>query len=268
MDEDWTPEEKAEWQNRWASAAPGSQEQALLDEMKWTGVFLPLNQASPVSLGSPVPGQSTEPSPVSQSPTGPPPLFPVVSPAQDPQEALKKAQMNAFFSQGKRLTPEEEAAVVASAQPAPRIPPGGIGFGTRRQVGPLGSGRTKTRKAKKGGEIVSMFFNIRDQVKLYHWQTKSFAEHKATDDLVGTLDTNIDKFVESYMGRYGRPYIKKTLPVKNLTVTGIRTFISKSDEWLAKKLPRMLKRGDSDLLNIRDEILADLNQVKYLFTLS
>ena len=70
------------------------------------------------------------------------------------------------------------------------------------------------------------------------------------------------------MGRYGRPYVKKTLPVKNLTVTGIRSFIGKSDEWLANKLPRMLKKTDSDLLNIRDEILGDLNQVKYLFTLA
>jgi len=133
---------------------------------------------------------------------------------------------------------------------------------------PRNRGGRKTRKVRKGGEIVSVFFNIRDQVKLYHWQTKSFAEHKATDDLVATLDTNIDKFVETYMGRYGRPFVRRTLPVKNLTVTGIKNFITRSTDWLSKKLPRMVKNTDSDLLNIRDEILADLNQVKYLFTLS
>jgi hypothetical protein len=179
--------------------------------------------------------------------------------------------MNAFFDQKPQPTPEEEAVIRAQAQPGPQIPPGGVGFGTRRNVGPLGvSGgqRYKTRKSKKGGQIVTIFFNIRDQVKMYHWQTKSFAEHKATDDLVATLDTNIDKFVEVYMGRYGRPVIKKTMPVKNLTVTGIRTFISRNSKWLETTLPRMIKRSDSDLLNIRDEILADLNQVKYLFTLS
>lgn len=149
----------------------------------------------------------------------------------------------------------------------------GIATGrTRRDIGRLGpgsgSGRKKTYKAKKGGEIVSVFFNIREQVKLYHWQTKSFSEHKTTDELVGKLDANIDMFVETYMGRYGRPYVKKTLPVKNLTVTGIRAFITRNDEWLSNKLPRMIKKTDSDLLNIRDEILADLNQVKYLFTLA
>jgi hypothetical protein len=137
-------------------------------------------------------------------------------------------------------------------------------FSTYRNLG----SRSKTRKAKRGGDLVSTFFNIRDQVKLYHWQTKSFAQHKATDDLVTALDTNIDKFVETYMGRYGRPVVKKTLPVKNLSVAGIKTFITRSTDWLSKKLPRMLKNTDSDLLNIRDEILADLNQVKYLFTLA
>jgi hypothetical protein len=32
-------------------------------------------------------------------------------------------------------------------------------------------------------------------------------------------------------------------------------------------LPRKLKKGDTDLMNIRDEILAELNKVRYLFTL-
>jgi hypothetical protein len=119
----------------------------------------------------------------------------------------------------------------------------------------------------EGGEIVNVFFNIRDQIKLYHWQTMSFSEHKSTDELVKSLDTNIDKFVEVYMGRYGRPYINETLRVKNLTVSGIRTFIKKSSDWLAEKLPSMLKKTDTDLLNIRDEMLSNLNQVKYLLTL-
>ena len=123
------------------------------------------------------------------------------------------------------------------------------------------------KDSNEGGNIVSILSNIRDQIKLYHWQTKSFSEHESTDELVKSLDTNIDKFVEVYMGSYGRPYVKETLPVKNLTVSGIRVFIKKSGEWLADKLPNMLKKTDADLLNIRDEILADLNQIKYLLTL-
>lgn len=253
MDEDWTPEEKAEWQARFTAAAPGSQEQALLDEMRWTGIFVPAAPpASPV--GSPLPTAA---------------LPPVAPPFQSTtQSAVDEASRNAFWNEKRKITPEEVQAIKAAAP----INQGIATLGTRRNVPNLslqgGSERYKTRKSKKGGQIVTMFFNIRDQVKMYHWQTKSFSEHKATDELVTSLDTNIDKFVETYMGRYGRPVIRKTLPVKNLTVTGIRTFVGRSSEWLATKLPRMLKKTDSDLLNIRDEILGDLNQVKYLFTLS
>jgi hypothetical protein len=33
-------------------------------------------------------------------------------------------------------------------------------------------------------------------------------------------------------------------------------------------LPKKIKTTDTDLLNIRDEILAELNKVLYLFTLA
>jgi hypothetical protein len=37
--------------------------------------------------------------------------------------------------------------------------------------------------------------------------------------------------------------------------------------WLTHQLPKYLKKDDTDLLNIRDEILAHLNQARFLFTL-
>jgi len=258
--DDWTPSESAEWKARYEASAPGSQDRALLEDMQWTGIFMSNQPGSPVPYYS-----ATEPP---SPPTAPvPPLPPLHPPATDPTKVLQAAERDAFYNQRRRLSVVEKQDILEKAKQGNKIPEG-IASRTRREVPRLGSGRTKTRKAKKGGEIVTTFFNIRDQIKLYHWQTKSFAEHKATDDLVGALDANIDKFVESYMGRYGRPYVKRTLPVKNLTVSGVRAFIGKSDEWMTNKLPRMLKKTDSDLLNIRDEILADLNQVKYLFTLS
>jgi hypothetical protein len=262
MDTYWKPEQKAEWQSRWNAEPEDSFERASLYDMKVEGIYRPKEvnslPASPTSLfGTP---------PASPTPTALPPLHP--PPATDPKKILSDAKRAAFFKEKRRLTPQEEIAIFNEAKAKSKIPQGIATNASRRNVPSLFGGRTKTRKAKKGGEIVTMFFHLRDQVKLYHWQTRSFAEHKATDDLVAALDTNIDKFVEVYMGRYGRPYIKKTLPVKNLTVTGIRSFITKSDEWLTTSLPRMLKKADSDLLNIRDEILADLNQIKYLFTLS
>jgi hypothetical protein len=254
----WTPEEISEWQRRWDASEEDSIERQELMGMQYDGFYRPVEVSS-------LPASPTSPF---GEPTPKPPLRPIK--AVDPPRELFYMNRRSKEVTGRPLAPRDQAYYLATRRqqvPNTRNSAGIAMNRTRRNIGKIG-GRGKTYKSKKGGEIVTVFFHMRAQIKLYHWQTRSFAEHKATDDLVAALDLNIDKFIEVYMGRYGRPYIKKTLPVKNLTVTGIRAFITKSDEWLASSLPRMLKKNDSDLLNIRDEILADLNQIKYLFTLA
>jgi hypothetical protein len=126
----------------------------------------------------------------------------------------------------------------------------------------------KTRRNISGGkDIVTHLMTIRDQVKLYHWQTKHFAEHKATDDLLASLDTNIDAFVESYMGKYGRPASVGTVKLHNYSPANVRSFVKQESAWMSNVLPKKLKSGDTDLLNIRDNILGDLSKTAYLFTL-
>jgi hypothetical protein len=131
-------------------------------------------------------------------------------------------------------------------------------------------GRTmaKTRRnTSSGGDIVSHLLTIRNQVKLYHWQTGSFARHKATDDLTAALDTSIDAFVESYMGRYGRPKVSGSIKLHNFSESAAKAFVAKETKYLETELPRKIGKGDTDLLNLRDTILGDLTKVSYLFTL-
>lgn len=114
------------------------------------------------------------------------------------------------------------------------------------------------------------FFTMRNQIKLYHWQTKLYSRHKATDSVISSLDESVDKYVEVYMGKYGRMKMTSataTTIVKNLTETSIFNFIKRCIEYLNKDLVKQLKDTDTDLLNIRDEMLAELNQLLYLFTL-
>jgi len=117
-------------------------------------------------------------------------------------------------------------------------------------------------------EIVTIMLTLRNQVKIYHWQTMSYPRHKATDDLVGKLDDALDKFVEVFVGKYGRPNFRKTASIKihNFDDKDGPAFLKSATQWLTKGLPKLLNKDDTDLLNIRDEILADLNQTLYLFT--
>ena len=120
------------------------------------------------------------------------------------------------------------------------------------------------------GDDVNFFFEMREQIKLYHWQTHSFAEHKATDDLLDSLDKVIDEYVEVYMGKYGRPKMvarNSTTHIKNMTKKNMIAFIKACISYLEGPLIKHLKSSDTDLINLRDEMLSDLHKVQYLFTL-
>jgi len=117
---------------------------------------------------------------------------------------------------------------------------------------------------------VQFFFQIREQVKLYHWQTKMYPRHKATDDAISALDESIDKYVEIYMGKYGRPRVTArtgVIHVKNLSEKQMVKFVKDVAQYLIEDLPKGLKKTDTDLMSIRDEMLAEMNQLLYLFTL-
>ena len=142
-----------------------------------------------------------------------------------------------------------------------------VGVATRRATVPtLKYGGTRRNKSS-GGDLVTHLLTIRNQIKLYHWQTGSFARHKATDDLTATLDTNIDAFVESYMGRYGRPSVSGSIKLHNFSESAAKSFVARETTYLQTVLPRKIGKEDTDLLNLRDTILGDLTKVSYLFTL-
>jgi len=128
-------------------------------------------------------------------------------------------------------------------------------------------GKTRRRTPGNGGSIVTEMLTIRNQIKVYHWQTGSFARHTATDGLTAKLDELIDTFVETYMGKYGRPKVSGAIKVSNFSEGAAKSFVAQKRKYLEVDLPKKIKSSDTDLLNIRDEILGELNKVLYLFTL-
>lgn len=118
--------------------------------------------------------------------------------------------------------------------------------------------------------IVTKFLTYQAQVKVLHWQTLSYSEHKALDGLYDDLSGHIDEFIETFMGKYGRIISQKTfvLNVENYKDKGPLALMSDIESYLINEIPTMLDTTkDSDLLNIRDEILGSVNQTKYLLTL-
>ena len=54
--------------------------------------------------------------------------------------------------------------------------------------------------------VVTPLLTILNQIKVFHWQTSSFSEHKALDMTYEALEESIDEFVETYQGTFGRVF--------------------------------------------------------------
>ena len=121
-------------------------------------------------------------------------------------------------------------------------------------------------------QITVVFLEMLMMVKLFHWKTYSYATHKATDQLYDSLNDNIDKFIEVLLGKTGSRIDlmnNKTITLIDLnSQESLKSKIMSLKNYLVgldnnKALSTM---SNSDLFNIRDEILADLNQFLYLLT--
>lgn len=123
------------------------------------------------------------------------------------------------------------------------------------------------------GEVALYLMYIRDQMKVYHWQTSSYARHKASDTFVDNLSDKMDKFIEVMQGLENqRLDISKTkqFQLKNKSDQNINEILKEFREWLVVDLLKYLNKhkSNADLITIRDEILSDVDQTLYLFTLS
>ena len=106
-------------------------------------------------------------------------------------------------------------------------------------------------------------------MRIYHWQTKSFAEHSAFGDAYSNLDELIDEFMEVYIGKNERPVAKDKFNISLMNISENKvSVINAFIDVLSQDLPQALDERDTDLLNIRDEMLGLLNKLKYLLTLN
>lgn len=134
----------------------------------------------------------------------------------------------------------------------------------------------KKTRSNRGGfskyseqKIVIMFLQMLNTIKLYHWKTKSHAEHKATDDLYSNVNTSVDLFVETMLGKTGgRVNLTGVKHIPLMDYTNVNDF-KREVEHYKKFLIGMSQssfKDNTDLMNIRDEILGFLNQFTYLLT--
>ncbi len=117
-------------------------------------------------------------------------------------------------------------------------------------------------------EIVAGLQELQNQVKYFHWQTKSYAQHQALAKVFDSITELIDTFVETLMGKYGRPSTKgQKFEMFDLEDVNIEEWTGGVCDLLISFSDVLDDVQDTDLLNLRDEMLQNFNQLKYLLTL-
>ena len=116
---------------------------------------------------------------------------------------------------------------------------------------------------------INFLVGLQVQMKINHWQTKGFARHNAFGGFYDSLNDLIDTFVEAAMGKYGRFTLDdetKTIQLSNLSELDMKGMITTVRSALVQ-MSEQFDGSDTDLMNIRDEILGELNKLSYLLTL-
>jgi DNA-binding ferritin-like protein len=120
--------------------------------------------------------------------------------------------------------------------------------------------------------MIKFFLDLQVQVKLYHWQTTIYSRHIASDEAYDRISKHSDKFVEAYFGKYGRTKINKTndtIKLVNNSDKDIVHVLKNALGFLNNDIQKEIDmEKDSDLINIIDELKADIHQILYLFTMT
>jgi hypothetical protein len=115
-------------------------------------------------------------------------------------------------------------------------------------------------------EVVNKMLEARDCLHLVHWNTKSYAEHKALGKFYDSWLDLVDSFVETYSGRYGR--IEGKVDISVSSDYDSTTYLEEIRTFLQLEAPTVIAPTlDADLANILADMLGLVNHTLYLLTL-
>ena len=116
-----------------------------------------------------------------------------------------------------------------------------------------------------------MMLGLLDQTRLFHWSTMSYPRHVALGKLYEDLSGLIDKFIESYLGRFKKqplkPFSVEILAATDPTSSRMAKYLeAERDKLIA--LRKGFEKTSSALQNILDEMVSAIDQTLYLLNLS
>jgi len=116
--------------------------------------------------------------------------------------------------------------------------------------------------------MIQDFLIVLNQTRVYHWQTPSHAEHKALGELYATLDDLVDDFIEAHSGFAGSVERASgsfdASAINYESSEALMGFLDYVVKFLTVNLMEQIQPVQTDLLNVRDDMLRAVNRAKYL----
>jgi DNA-binding ferritin-like protein len=122
-------------------------------------------------------------------------------------------------------------------------------------------------------KVVQRLMFLVSTVQLYHWNTHKYSKHLASDALYNDLQVLVDKFIESFYGRFGQPSskeLKEEIPLKIKTLDNkhLVRYLNKTIEDLKNGILGAIADRDNGLSSIRDEMITTISKGIYLLKMS
>jgi len=113
-------------------------------------------------------------------------------------------------------------------------------------------------------DLIQFLLEAANQVRVLHWGTSSYSEHVALGDLYDAISDATDKIAEALMGAQGkRLQLKGTLELVDYAEGMPASYVRGIGEALTS-----ITGLPTDILNMRDDLLAAVHKTSYLLTLS
>ena len=113
-------------------------------------------------------------------------------------------------------------------------------------------------------DLIQFLLEAANQVRVLHWGTSSYSEHVALGDLYDAISDAADKIAEALMGAQGkRLQLKGTLELVDYAEGVPANYVRGIGEALTS-----ITGLPTDILNMRDDLLAAVHKTSYLLTLS
>lgn len=111
--------------------------------------------------------------------------------------------------------------------------------------------------------------SLLSQIRTWHWEVTVGDFHKALGDFYDAFSDINDKLIEAVMGKYGRIRVagQKQRELVDYSAEEFNSFIEEMENTYSKEYKKTFT-NDPEICNIIDEILGEIQKIKYLSTMS